>query len=119
VNWYVELYARTLDTLGPWGLDECAHRTFWPSKDHRTGNGVDGGQREDRRVVIIDRDLVLAMMVHSAMRRHVAVNHELGMPMVFPFVDVLGRDNRKQADRQAQDARENPRHAHKRIVYDR
>jgi hypothetical protein len=58
--------------------------------------------------VIIDRGLVLAMMVHSAMRRHVAVNHELGMPMVFPFVDVLGRGNRQQADRQAQHAGENP-----------
>ena len=82
-------------------------------KDHRSRNGVDRGQREDRSVVILDGCLVLAMMIEHAVRRHVAMYHELGMSMVFTLVDVLGRGHRQQADSQAEHARDDPGHPHR------
>ena len=62
--------------------------------------------------MILDGCLVLAMMIEQAVRRHVAMDHELGMSVVFTFVDMLGRSHRQQADGQAEHARDNPGHPH-------
>jgi len=55
---------------------------------------------------------MLAMMIEQAVRRHVAMDHELGMSVVFTLVDMLGRGHRQQADSQAEHARDNPGHPH-------
>ena len=63
-------------------------------------------------VVIIEGRLLLAMMIQHAVRRHVAMHNELGVPMVVTLVDVLGRGHRQQAHSQTQHARDNPRRPH-------
>ena len=52
------------------------------------------------------------MMIEQAVRRHVAMDHELGMSVVITLVDMLGRSHRQHADSQAEHARENPGHRH-------
>ena len=52
------------------------------------------------------------MMVEQAVRRRVAMYHELGMSVVFTLVDMLWRGHRQQADSQAEHARDDPRHPH-------
>jgi hypothetical protein len=53
------------------------------------------------------------MMFDDAVRRHVSVNDGVSMPVLFAFVDVLRGGDRKQPDRETQDARNNPRDPHK------
>ena len=55
---------------------------------------------------------MLAMVIEQAVRGHVAMHHQLGMPMLFALVHVLGRGHRQQADSQAEHARDNPGHPH-------
>ena len=62
--------------------------------------------------MILDGCLVLAMMIEQPVRRHVAMDHEPGMSVVFTLVDMLGCSHRQQADSQAEHARENPGHRH-------
>ena len=62
--------------------------------------------------MILDGCLVFSMMIAQAVRRHVAMYHELGMSVVFSLVNMLGRGHRQQADSQAEHARDNPRHPH-------
>jgi len=62
--------------------------------------------------MILDGCLVLAMMIEQAVRRHVAMDHEPGMSVVFTLVDMLWRGHRQQADSQAEHARDDPRHPH-------
>jgi len=113
VNRYVELCLSTLDA--PWcgPFDEGSYQTLRTGKNHRSRNGVDGRQREERTVVVIEGCLVLTMMVQHAVRRHVAMYYELGMSMVFALVDVLGRGHRQEADSQAEYARDDSGHPHR------
>ena len=113
MNRYVELCLSTLDALWCGRFDEGINQTLRTGKDHRSRNGVDGRQREERTVVIIKGCLVLAMMVQHAVRRHVAMYYELGMSMVFALVDVLGRGHRQEADSQAEYARDDSGQAHR------
>jgi hypothetical protein len=62
--------------------------------------------------MILNRGLVLAMMIERPVRRHVAMYHELGMPMLVALVHVLGRGHRQQADGQAEHARDDPGQPH-------
>ena len=52
------------------------------------------------------------MTIEQAVRRHVAMYHELGMSVVFTLVDMFGRGHGQQADSQAEHARDNPGHPH-------
>lgn len=113
MNRYVELCLSTLDALRRGPFDERTCQTLRTGKNHRSRNGVDGRQREDRTVVVIEGFLVLTMMVQHAVRRHVAMYYELGMSMVFALVDVLGRGHRQEADGQAEYARDDSGHPHR------
>lgn len=68
--------------------------------------------------MILDGCLVLAMMIAQAVRRQVAMYHELCVSVVFTFMDMLGRGNRQQADSQAEHACDNSGHPHRCIVCD-
>jgi hypothetical protein len=57
--------------------------------------------------------LVLAMMIQHGVRWRVTMHHELGMPMGFALVDVLGCGDRQQADSHGQCTRDDSRHPHK------
>jgi hypothetical protein len=59
---------------------------------------------------------VRTMVIEHAVRRQVAMDHELGMSMVFTLVNVLGRSDRQQADGHAQYARDDSGHPHRGIV---
>jgi hypothetical protein len=113
VNRYVEFCRSTLNTLWCGRFDVATYQTLRTGKNHRSRNGVDGRQREDRTVVIIEGWLVLAMMVQHAVRWHVAMYYDLGMSMVFALVDVLGRGHRQEADSQAEYARDDSGQAHR------
>ena len=112
MNRYLEFCLRPLDAFWSWRFDEGAQQTLRPCQDHRSGNGVDRGQGEDRSVIIVDGCLVLIMVIDETVRRHVAMDHEFGMSVVFTLVDMLGRSYRQQADSQAEHARDNPWHPH-------
>ena len=56
---------------------------------------------------------MLAMVIEQAVRRHVAMYHELGRPMLLALVRVLGCGHRQQAHGQAEHARDNPGHPHR------
>jgi hypothetical protein len=62
--------------------------------------------------MILHGCLVLAMVIEQAVRGHVAMDDQLGMPMLFALVHVLGRSYRQQADSQAEHACDNPGHPH-------
>jgi hypothetical protein len=119
VNRNVKLCQDTFDALPLRRLDESACRTFRRGEHHRTWNRIDGGQREDWCVVVIQGGLMLTVVVDQAVRRHVTVNHDLGVTVIFVLVNVFGRGDRQHADGQAQHARENPRNPHEEIVCER
>ena len=95
MNGDVELRENALDAWRLRLFDQSDGRTLGYGQNHRNRDGEDRGQREDGRVVMIEGSLVLAMMLQEAVRRHVAVNHDLGVPMVFAFVNVLGSGERQ------------------------
>ena len=113
MNRNVELTQDALDALPLGRFDDGARRTLRRGENRRTWDGVDGSERENGRVVIIQRSLVLAMMLQEAVRRHMAVNHDLGVSMVLAFVNVFWCGERQQADRQAQRACEHLRQPHR------
>ena len=94
MNRNVKLCESPFDALPLRRLDESACQTCRSGEDHRTWNGVDGGQGEDWRIVMIEGGLMIIVMLDQGVRRHVAVHHDLRVPMIFAFVDVLGRGDR-------------------------
>jgi len=52
------------------------------------------------------------MVIEEAVRGHMAMDHELGMSVVFTLVNVLGRSDRQQADGQAECARDDSGYPH-------
>jgi hypothetical protein len=108
----VELRLRALDGLWPWRFNKRTDETLRLRQCRGGRNGVDGRQREDRSIVVLDRCLVRTMVIEQAVRGYVAVDHEFGMSMLFMLVNVLGRSDRQQADGQAQYAREDSGHPH-------
>jgi hypothetical protein len=125
VDRYVELGQDSLDALPFRRLDEIAGRTLGRGENHRSWNGINGRQRENGRVIFQRGLMPIAMIrmvivtigvVVQAVRRHVPMNHDQLVSVVFAFMHVLGRSQRKQANRQAQDAREHLRSTHKAIL---
>ena len=57
-----------------------------------------GGERQDRRVVIINT-VAVAGVTRSAVRFRVPMNRESVMPRVVGFMDVLRRSDRYPSDR--------------------
>ena len=112
MNGNVELRLRALDAFWPWRFDESTHETLRPHQNQRGRNGVDRRQREDRSIVILDGCLVRIMVIEHAVRGHVPMDHELGMSVLFTFVNVLGRSDRQQTDGQAECARDDSGHPH-------
>jgi hypothetical protein len=55
---------------------------------------------------------MIIMVLAHAVCRHVAMDDELSMSMVFTRVNVLGRSDRQQADGQAEYDRDGSRHPH-------
>jgi hypothetical protein len=108
----VELRLRALDGFWPWRFNQRTDETLRLRECRKGRNGVDRGQCEDWRVVILDGCLVRTMVVEHAVRGYVAVDHEFGMSMLLMLVNVLGRSDRQQADGQAQYAREDSGHPH-------
>ena len=91
MNRNVELRLRALDAFRSWRFDEKTHESLRRCQDQRRRNGVDGGQREDRSIVVLDGCLVRTMVIEHTVRGHVAMDHELDMSMAFTLVHVLGR----------------------------
>lgn len=95
MNRNVEFRENAFDALLLGRFDQSACGLLWDGENYRTWNGVDRGQREDRRIVIIEGSLVLAMMLQETVRRHVAVKHDPRMTMGFPFMNVFWRGDRR------------------------
>lgn len=112
MNRYVELCLRSIDAFRARRFDQRMYETLRRGQDHWGRHGVDGGQCTDRSVIILDGCLVLGMVLEETMRRHVAMDHELSMPMVLALMHVLGRDDRQKADGYAQHAHDKSGHAH-------
>ena len=91
----LELCLRALYAYWRGRFDERARQPLRRCQGHRSGYGVDRGQCEDRGVIVLDGCLVLTMVLEQAVRRHVAMYHELGMPMVVALVHVLWRSHRQ------------------------
>ena len=94
MDWYLELCPRALEAPWRWWFDEGARQSLRRCQDHRSRYGIDRGQCEDRRVIVFDGCPVLTMVLEQAVRRHVAMYHELGMPMVVALVHVLWHSHR-------------------------
>ena len=95
MDWYLELCLRALEAHWRGWFDERVRQALRRCQDHRSWHGVDRVQRENRRVIVLDGCLVLTMVLEQAVRRHVAMYHELGMPMVVALVHVLRRSYRQ------------------------
>ena len=112
MNRHLELRLRAIDAVWRRRFDQRTEDTLRRGQGQRGRDGVNRRQREDWSVVILDGAPVLTMMLQKPVWRRVAMDHELRMPVVFALVHVLGCRHRRQADSQAEHARDDPGHPH-------
>ena len=112
MNRDLELRLRAMDEVWRWRFDQRTCQTLRRGQGQRRRDGVNRRQREDWSVVVLDGGLVLTVVLQDAVWRRVAMDHELGMPVVFALVHVLGGCHRQQAHSQAEHTRDDSGHPH-------
>jgi hypothetical protein len=104
----VELRLRALSTHGGWRFNQSAAETLWCGQNNRARNGVNRVERKDGIVVVVERGLMQTVALEDPVSRYVTMNDDFYLAVVFPFVNVLGRDHGHQPSGQTQHGRENP-----------
>ena len=113
MNRHLELCLRAIDAVWCWRFDQRTYETLRRGEDHRRRDGVNRPQREDWRVIILEGGLVLTMMLEDAVRRRVAMDHEIRVPVGFALMHVLGGRHWQQPHSQADHACDDRGHPHR------
>ena len=82
-------------------------RSRWTADGGRDRNRVNGVEREDYALLMVEHGIMAILMMPSDVHAQVPVDQEVLVAVFFGLMDVLRRDDREHPNRQRKHKREN------------